>query len=363
MKDIEVKIDCKSKSYKVNFSEDIYIDLKNKIDNKKIFIITDENVFKLYGKELIASLKQHNLNISKYILKPGENSKNITNLTKIFDKLIDNNFNRDDNLVSLGGGVVGDISGLAASTYKRGMNLIQIPTTLLSQVDSSVGGKTAINFNNVKNIIGTFYNPQLVLINSSYLDTLSKREFLNGFAEVIKTAILSDEQLFNLVANNNYKNLINDKNSLEKIIRDCIIFKRDIIQDDLYDQKKRRILNLGHTLGHVLETHKKLNYKHGEAVALGMKYAALFSVYKNLLNRKEYDKIIDVIKKYELPTKLDLQLNYSDLINNLKKDKKITNNKIKIVLLNNLFNPVIKTVSESEIKEVWEWFCEESSCN
>ena len=207
-------------------------------------------------------------------------------------------------------------------------------------------------------MIGTFYNPNLVLINTDYLDTLSKREFLNGFSETIKTAFIGEKDLYKLLTKSNYNLIRNDKKLLKKIIEKSILFKKEIVKEDLYDQNRRKILNFGHTIGHVLEINKNLNYKHGEAVALGMKFASLFSVYKNLLNRKEYDKIIKEIEKFELPTRIEKNISFQEIISVIKQDKKTTNENIKMVLLDGLFNPVVKNVELNELKEVWSDFIE-----
>jgi len=235
---------------------------------------------------------------------------------------LNNKFNRNDYIISFGGGVIVDIVRLAASTYKRGVNFIQIPTTLLALVDSSVGGKTAVNYMGDKNMIGTFYNPELVFINTNYLTTLTKREILNVFAEVIKTVLIGEDQIFNLIKDKSYEELKANNEMLDKIIKLSILFKRNIVKKDLYDNNIRKILNFGHTIGHVLEVNENMNYKHGEAVALGIKFASFFSVYKNLLNRKEYDKIINVIKRYELTYNLKTNIDFKEIINSLKQEKK-----------------------------------------
>src|SRR6056297_1947091 len=188
MKDIKIEIIQKLIKYNIVFTEDIVNNINNVIGNKKALIITDNNVNRLYGEEILKKLNSNiriNNNVYKLYFDSGEATKSLKSLEKIYSFLIDNNFNRDDYIIALGGGVIGDLSGLAASTYKRGMKFIQVPTTLLSQVDSSIGGKTAINLKGVKNIIGSFYNPDLVLINNKFLNSLTEREFLNGLVEVI----------------------------------------------------------------------------------------------------------------------------------------------------------------------------------
>ncbi|MFO7814362.1 MAG: 3-dehydroquinate synthase [Halanaerobiales bacterium] len=363
MKDLNINIESKSIDYNIIFTENIVDKLKVKVKDYKALLITDRNVDELYTQNLFKLFKEENDKTFKYVLNPGEAAKNIENLRVIYELLLDNDFNRDDFIISIGGGVVGDIAGLASSTYKRGINFMQVPTTLLSQVDSSIGGKTAVNFREVKNVIGTFYNPKSVLINTDYLETLSKREYLNGFAELIKTSLIGSEDLFKILTEYNYSLRRRNKELLKKVIEKSILFKREVVKKDLYDQNKRKILNFGHTIGHIIEANNKLNYKHGEAVALGISFASLFSVYKNLLNRKEYDKIIEEIEKYNLPTKTDQDISFIEINSKIRQDKKISDNKINMVLLNGLFNPILKSVSLKELKEVWSDFIEKDSGN
>ncbi len=363
MKKINVKIKTKPINYDIIFTENNIKQLKPKIKDHKVCVITDQNVNELYAKEFYNLLETEQNTSYKFVTKPGETSKSLNTLESIYELLLENDFNRDDYIISLGGGVIGDLAGLAASTYKRGINLIQIPTTLLSQVDSSIGGKTAVNFKNIKNVIGSFYNPNMVLININYLDNLSKKEFLNGFSEIVKAAFIGEKDLFEFLTKTNFNLIRKDKELLKNIIEKAILFKKEVVKEDLHDQNQRKILNFGHTIGHALEANNRLNYKHGEAVALGMKFASLFSVYKNLLNRKEYDKIINVLRKYDLPTKIDKNVLFKEIIPAIKQDKKIINNNINVVLLKELFDPIVKEVSLKELKEGWSDFIEEGSSN
>ena len=361
MSKIKIEINNEPIKYDVKLTDKISDEISY-VKDKKCLVITDNNLNDLYKNEINKICKNFKESY-KLILKPGEESKNIKTLKKIYNKLLNNNFNRNDYIISFGGGVIGDIAGLVAATYKRGINFIQIPTTLLAMVDSSVGGKTAVNYKGYKNMIGTFYNPELVLISTNYLSTLTKREFLNGFVEVIKTAIIGEDKIFDLIKDKSYEEIKDNKEIVNKIIKLSILFKSNIVKEDLYDNNIRKILNFGHTIGHVLEVNKNMNYKHGEAVALGIKFASFFSVYKNLLNRKEYDKIINVIKRYELSNQLKIDIKFKEIINALKQDKKITNDKIPLILLNELFNPVIKEIKLAELQKVWGLFINENSSN
>jgi|AntRauTorckE6833_2_1112554.scaffolds.fasta_scaffold00359_5 3-dehydroquinate synthase len=363
MRDMKIKIDQKEIQYKIIFTKNIIQEIKSFIGINKAIIITDSNVDDLYGSHIYDKLISKYNNIYKLTFPAGESSKSIENLEEIYSFLLNKNFNRDDYIIALGGGVIGDLSGLAASTYKRGIKFIQIPTTILSQVDSSIGGKTALNFKGIKNMIGSFYNPELVLINTNYLDTLTDREFLNGLAEVIKTAIIGDEKLFNLLKENSLSEIRENDKLLKKIIYKSLYFKKDIVQKDFYDESIRTILNFGHTLGHVLEGYEELDYKHGEAVCLGIKFASLFSVYKNLLTDVEYDKIIKVIDSFGLPVVIKKNIKFKEIMSFLLQDKKVSEDKLNMVLLDGLFNPKVIEVTNKEVKTVWEWFNEKGSSN
>lgn len=356
MKKINIILGKKTTQYQVIFTDQIIKEVINRLNNKKVLLLTDQNVYILYGEKLIKNLKEKDVNVFKYVIKPGEKSKSLRHLERGYNKLLENKFNRFDYIIALGGGVVGDLSGLLASTYKRGIKLIQIPTTLLAQVDSSVGGKTAVNYHNIKNLIGTFYNPELVLINVKYLNTLSKREFLNGLTEVIKTAIIGDKVLLNKLSQSNYRDYKENYKLLSDTIMSCIKFKIEVVKNDMADRGIRRILNFGHTIGHILEQENNLSFKHGEAVALGIKFASLFSVHKNLLNTKQYDKIINILNSYQLPTKLNQSLDFAILYNNLINDKKNIDKDINMILLKGLFNPIVFNIDKNEFKKVWEDF-------
>jgi 3-dehydroquinate synthase len=227
------------------------------------------------------------------ILQHGEQAKSIQNFQKILNFLADNNFDRTDIIVAVGGGVIGDISGYVASSYLRGIQFIQIPTTLLAQVDSSVGGKTAINILAGKNLVGAFYNPKGVIIDTTVLNTLPNREFKAGLAEVIKYALIQNKSLFSLLEKHAKEILLMDHKIIEEIIFASIQTKAQIVTKDEKENGIRAILNFGHTFGHAIEAHGK--YKkilHGEAVAKGMKIASRISFLENLMSEKEYRKAI-----------------------------------------------------------------------
>ena len=257
--------------------------------NREMFLLTDSNVFSLY-KNLIEKY----FDCPVYILKAGEKNKSFFNLNKILKKMTDSGLKRNALFIALGGGVIGDMGGLAAGLYMRGIEAMQIPTTLLSQVDSSVGGKTAVNFNGVKNNIGLFYQPKNIICDNMFLNTLPKREIKCGLGEIIKTAALNFE-IFDTVYNN--INKLNDLDFIKTLIIPCINHKAKVVEFDEKETKGlRKTLNLGHTTGHALE----INYKtasHGEYVLLGMLFELYIARKKNIIEKTYADKLEKLIKK------------------------------------------------------------------
>ena len=270
-------------------------------------------------------------------------AKSIQNFQKILNFLADNNFDRTDLIIAVGGGVVGDISGYVASAYLRGIQFIQIPTTLLAQVDSSVGGKTAINISAGKNLVGAFYNPKGVIIDTSVLKTLPNREFKAGLAEVVKYALIKNKSLFSLLEKHAKEILLMDQKIIEEIIFASIHTKAQIVTRDEKEDGIRAILNFGHTFGHAIEAHGK--YKkilHGEAVAKGMKVASRISFLENLISEKEYKKVISLLEMFEFDLSLN-QYNYEELKPYIFRDKKIKAGRLNLVLLNRLSKAIISS--------------------
>jgi len=298
----------------------------NLTKNREIFLLTDSNVFNIY-KELIEKY----FKCPHYILKAGENNKTFKNLSLILKVMTDIGLKRNALLIALGGGVIGDIGGLAAGLYMRGIEAMQIPTTLLSQVDSSVGGKTAVNFNGVKNNIGIFYQPKNIICDSIFLKTLPKREIKCGLGEIIKTAALNAE-IFNILYNNIEK--LYDLSFIKNIVVPCIKHKVEVVE---CDEKEtigiRKTLNLGHTTGHALE----INYKkksHGEYVLIGMLFELYIARKKNIVEKEYADKLEFLIKSVEKKPK-----KYDEINNALKSalvDKKNTlKNMVSIIVPKN----------------------------
>ena len=311
--------------------------LKN---HNKTLLISDDGVPSKIVREVAAVCKP-STKIFKIILKHGEQAKSVQNFQKILNFLADNNFDRTDLIVAVGGGVVGDISGFVASAYLRGIQFIQIPTTLLAQVDSSVGGKTAINIVEGKNLVGAFYNPKGVIIDTTVLNSLPNREFKAGLAEVIKYAFIQNKSLFSLLKKYTKKILLKDQKIIEEIIFLSLQTKAMIVTKDEKENGIRAILNFGHTFGHAIEAHGK--YKkilHGEAVAKGMKVASKISYLENLISEKEHKEVIALLQNFEFDLSLK-QYKYRELKPYIFRDKKIKAGKLNLVLLNKLSNAVV----------------------
>ena len=310
--------------------------------HKKTLIISDDGVPQNIVKKVVTASKP-STKVFRIILQHGEKAKSIQNFQKILNFLADNNFDRTDLIIAVGGGVVGDISGYVASSYLRGIQFIQIPTTLLAQVDSSVGGKTAINISAGKNLVGAFYNPKGVIIDTSVLKTLPNREFKAGLAEVVKYALIKNKSLFSLLEKHAKEILLMDQKIIEEIIFASIHTKAQIVTRDEKEDGIRAILNFGHTFGHAIEAHGK--YKkilHGEAVAKGMKVASRISFLENLISEKEYKKVISLLEMFEFDLSLN-QYNYEELKPYIFRDKKIKAGRLNLVLLNRLSKAIISS--------------------
>lgn len=326
--------------FKEGLLDDVGIHIKKFSNANKAVIISDENVSALYSKKLAESLKRKKITPLLFSFKEGESSKNFLTVTKIYNFMVKNYVTRNDVVIALGGGVVGDIAGFVASTYMRGVDFIQIPTTLLAQVDASIGGKNGVNFileNDLvtanagfKNLVGTFHMPKAILIDPLVLKTLPKSVFIQGIAEVIKYAAISDESLFNNLLNFGFD---------ESMILMCAKKKESIIEEDFFDEGNRVILNFGHTFAHAIE--KVSNYKipHGFAVSIGMCEITKFSQEKNLTEKGTYESLVELVKKFSLPWNCDIS--FRQIYNEIYLDKKAVGNKIKLVILKKIGNAEI----------------------
>ena len=359
MKTINVNLD--DRSYPIYIGDSILSDkklLSQYIKSNQIFIITNEKVAPLYLKTIEKKFVKSNCKV--FILPDGELYKTLDSLNKIITKLIENKFSRTCVLVALGGGVIGDLTGFAASCYQRGVKFIQIPTTLLAQVDSSVGGKTAVNHPSGKNMIGAFYQPHAVFSDTSVLKTLDDRELSAGLAEVIKYGLIRDVKFFCWLEENIDLLISRDCDALEYAIERSCINKAEVVAIDEKETGYRAVLNLGHTFGHAIET--SLSYKewlHGEAVGCGMLIAADFSNRLGLLEKKQFNRIQLLIEHIGLPTKIHKNVKFNQILENMKVDKKSRDGVLHFVLLRNIGKAFLTSdYSEKKLKEsIKEYFC------
>jgi 3-dehydroquinate synthase/shikimate kinase/3-dehydroquinate synthase len=320
--------------------------LKENLNNfNQCLVIIDKNVPKKLIDKVLNSLSKKKTTL--YYFNSSEKNKNQKSINNILSILLSKNFNRNDCIISIGGGITGDVSGFAASIFKRGLKFINIPTTLLSQVDSSIGGKTGINSKYGKNLIGTFYQPSLVVTDIIFLKSLPKREIICGYGEILKHALIADKKFFTYLNKNSFQILNLKSPIIEKAIFKSCSIKKKIIGIDEKETGLRKILNFGHTFAHAYEAtlgySKKLN--HGEAVILGIKTAAKFSLLNNILNIKEFDQIKNHLSKLNLPRNLNQLFSIKDLnkiLSFMKKDKKNSTNKLNLVLLKKIGSPIYK---------------------
>jgi len=349
MKPVKLKINTKTKRYSIiigsNLSQSVSKIIKrNLIDFKQCLLIIDKNV----PKQIIYKIKK-SLNKKKIYLhtfKANETNKNFKSINIILEILLTKNFSREDCIISIGGGITGDISGFAASLFKRGMKFINIPTTLLSQVDSSIGGKTGVNNKYGKNLVGSFYQPDLVISDIQFLKSLPKREIICGYAEILKHSLIANKNFYNYLNKNSDKVLNLSSPFIEKAIFESCKIKKNVVEKDEKEKNLRKTLNFGHTFGHAYEAtlgfSRKLN--HGEAVILGMKSALGFSLKNNLLKKNDYNSIMNHICKSNLPSNINKKFKMIDvnkILSFMVKDKKNTTNKINLVLLKKIGSTII----------------------
>ncbi len=309
--------------------------LTQHIKSKQVVVVTNETIAPLYLQNVIAHLQQYQ--IETVILPDGEQYKTLASMDIIFDALLTKQYSRNATLIALGGGVIGDIAGFAAACYQRGIPFIQIPTTLLAQVDSSVGGKTGVNHALGKNMIGAFYQPQCVIIDIKVLDTLDDRQLAAGIAEVIKYGLIRDAEFFAWIEANIEKILARDKQALTYIIERSCLSKAEIVAADERESGIRAILNLGHTFGHAIETGAGYGtYLHGEAVAIGTCQAADLSRRMGWLSDADVRRIVDLFKKALLPTEPPVNLSAEECIKLMAVDKKNVDGEIRLILLKSI---------------------------
>lgn len=328
---------------KTNMAEKI----KPFIQGQQVLIVTNETVAPLYLEALENHLSDSH-QVTVCLLADGEAYKNQQSINQIYDTLMNHHCSRDVTLIALGGGVIGDMTGFAAASFMRGVNFIQIPTTLLSQVDSSVGGKTGINHPKGKNMIGAFWQPQMVLADMSTLLTLPKRELSAGMAEVIKYALIMDESFLQWLESHMVKMMDLDLPLLAEAVYRCCQYKAQIVAEDEREAGKRALLNFGHTFGHIIETHQGYgNWLHGEAVAAGMMQAAQLSHKLGWLQKADIDRIENLLQLANLPTKPP-KIPVETALELMGHDKKVRSGKIRLILLRALGDAVLTTDFQNE---------------
>lgn len=342
--------------YSDNFDGlDTYFKSYNAENARKLCIVSDSKVASLYMDAILDIAKKSFGKVVSYVFPEGEESKNLDTVKNLYIKLIEEHFDRKDLLLALGGGVTGDMCGYTAATYLRGINFIQVPTSLLADVDSSIGGKTGVDFEQYKNMVGAFHMPRLVYINLSTLKTLDTRQFYSGMGEVIKSALIKDKDFYNEIkAGIKGIQELSDESLLDTIYK-CNIVKKHVVEEDPHETKgERALLNYGHTLGHALEKYMNFSFLHGECVSIGCIMAAYISRDKGLLTDTEVSDIDELISDhFNLPS-IPADVNIDEIVSFTHNDKKADGQIIKFILLEGIGNAIIRTdVSDSDMKNAF----------
>ena len=316
----------KKPCYDIVFStsfEDLTVELDAlMIENRKVCIVTDSHVRSLYGEEVMALLDGKCRKSVIFSFTAGEENKTIDTVKSIYTFLIEEKFDRKDLLIALGGGVVGDITGYTAATYLRGIDFVQIPTTLLAQADSSIGGKTGVDFDGYKNMVGAFYMPRLVYMNVATLKTLENRQFYSGFAEVMKHGLIKDGSFYEWLIENMYEICDREPDTLLEMVQKSCMVKKLVVEKDPTEKGDRALLNFGHTIGHAIEKYKNFSLTHGECVALGAVAAAFISWKHEWLSMEEYYEIRDMFVPFYLPISIE-DIDPAEILKLTKSDKKM----------------------------------------
>lgn len=306
--------------------------LKKKFGKRKIVIITDTNAGKYHGKKLCLKFIKSGFDASVIIFKSGEEQKRLSTIEKIQEKMLKNGVNRTSVSVLLGGGVVGDVGGFASATFMRGIDFVQVPTTLLAMVDSSIGGKTGVDLQTGKNMSGSFTQPKLVLIDIDFLKTLPKKEFSNGISEVVKYGVISDARLFSYIEKNKGKIRKRDYGCLNEIIKRSCAIKANIVGKDEHEGNLRKILNYGHTVGHAIEAAGNYRkYSHGEGISIGMNAEGLISKKLKGMNLHEIERQKKLLEFFSLPTRMP-KIGTGKIVRLMAKDKKSSGGKLAFAL-------------------------------
>lgn len=338
MKKIIVK--ASPNSYPVLICNSALNKLPENLDKQKLFnnllIVIDENVARYYQTKIKSVFSNHSGKIRYYILPSGERTKSEEELKKIYNFLLKNNFGRDTVLIAIGGGVTGDLAGYAASTFMRGIQLVHVPTTFLAMIDSSIGGKTGINFSKKKNMIGTFYQPRLVFIDIMFLSTLPSREFNSALGELIKYGLISNKDFYTFLSDNLEKIKSLNDGVIKYTIKESVSIKARVVQQDEFEQRGiRKILNLGHTFAHAIESELGFKIKHGEAVTAGMICSLFLSNKIGLLDTSKQKNLLQLPTSVRLPANIK-KINNQNVFDAMRSDKKNKDDKIMFVLISGI---------------------------
>jgi len=322
-----------------------------KMSDRRFMIVSDSNVSKFYLEEILAILRLKSKFVTSFTFPAGESSKNLATVNECYEQLILSGFDRNDILVALGGGVVGDLTGFVAATYLRGIRFLQIPTSLLSMVDSSIGGKTGVDYKAYKNMVGAFHQPKLVYMNLSTLASLPDLEFYSGMGEVIKHGLIKDRNYYTWLKGNRNKITTKNYDILSEMIFRSSQIKTKVVEADPKEQGERALLNFGHTIGHSVEKLKNFSLLHGECVSIGMAAAAQISLKRGLLNSTDYEDILHTIKSFNQPITVQ-KLSAEEVYEVTKSDKKMDSDKIRFILLISIGEAIIDlSVTKEEMLE------------
>lgn len=335
------------KPYNILIGKDILSILSEKIKEltkaKKVVIITDDHVDKLYSDQILIMLQNAGLHTIKFVFPHGEANKTMETICKILEFMAENNVTRSDLILALGGGIVGDVSGFAAASYLRGIEYIQVPTTFLAAIDSSVGGKTGVNLKSGKNLAGAFYQPRLVVCDTNTFGTLPEENFKEGVSEAIKYGVICDRELFNTLSQT-------DDWDIESVIERCVSIKSEIVSEDEFDTGKRQLLNFGHTVGHAIEKVTNFEISHGIAVGIGMAIISKISDQLSWSTENTHSKIVKCLEKNGILTECNAKT--EELLSAMLKDKKRNGDTLNLVIPEKIGNCILRNIAVSELKDV-----------
>ncbi len=327
-------------------------DLRQRPLGNRLGILTDKTVEELFGHRLHRQLTRAGIRTDMITIEPGEESKRWETVRSIFEEMVEKGFDRKSGLIALGGGVVGDMCGFVASLYMRSIPYVQVPTTLLAQVDSSLGGKNGIDLPHGKNLLGTIYQPSRIYVDPSLLGSLPDDEFRNGLAEVVKSAIVRGRDLFRILEDHQRAISQREPKKLEEVVRKCCQIKIRVVAADEKDTGFRRILNFGHTVGHAIETYTAYRVPHGMAVSMGMAAETVLSARTGLLRNGDNKRIFELLEQYKLPTRIPVNYDTEKIIELMNWDKKTEDSRITMVFLSTIGKALVRgSVPHNEIRD------------